>query len=719
MSETLDAGAALKRLASWLNERGIILDDPEEKESHEGKKLIQHVRECWNLSDQILRRLGTSDRLRFFCFSLCVAHDVGKLDPEWQIRKKKKPRWLGHAQKGWELLNKMWEEGELTRLLPLPSGYEEALLYAVLKHHSSLFPPHDIPDLQRKLRRFLSGNVDLAIGIADVIGVFKLADIMSALDCPSSFYEKLLSQYEWSEQFGARIDVGIRCKAEDKGLSFDLRKYELQRDVASLRSKHLIFVAPTGWGKTAVALLRIKYMKPRRVFYVLPTITAIREFEKALRDRFGPEYVGEYFYFADVEYLVGREELEEPEYPMTFYRYFIPKIVITTIDQLLLATLQFGRYNLRRYNLRDSLLIFDEFHLLTPQMIGALNAIFEELTDIYNFSALLMSATPSKTYVDALKETLKERGGVERRVLRDQYEQLRRHRIKRVDKPLLDFLQEKESELKGRRLLVISNTVEGAVQAYNILRRAGRRGVRLIHGRFAYTDRRRKEESISEAETLVSTQVAEVSLDVSYDVLVTELAPIPSLIQRFGRVNRYRKRAEGTNIYICEYGGVKPYSWVELLATGEVLDKLITDLQNEGEQAYLDVLDSYYEKLPREFSIEKMYRNARETLDNRKHFYCIRETEEFEKIFGREPSFLAVPSNYSAKVRELREKMKGKTYEERRELLANLKSYLISVPPFIIKDGRWDEDLGLFVVGVEKYAYDPDRGLVKEELLYI
>jgi len=63
--------------------------------------------------------------------------------------------------------------------------------------------------------------------------------------------------------------------------------------------------------------------------------------------------------------------------------------------------------------------------------------------------------------------------------------------------------------------------------------------------------------------------------------------------------------------------------------------------------------------------------------------------------------------------------MKGKTYEERRELLANLKSYLISVPPFIIKDGRWDEDLGLFVVGVEKYAYDPDRGLVKRELLYI
>ena len=277
MSEILDAGVALKRLTSWLNKRGIILDNPEEKESHEGKTLTQHVRECWNLSDQILKRLGiTSDKLRLFCFSLCVAHDVGKLDPEWQIRKKRKPRRLGHARKSWEFLNKIWKEGELTHLLPLPSGYEEALIYAVLKHHSSLFPPNDIPDLQRKLHHFLSGNMDLAISVADVIGVFKLADIMSALDCPPDFYEKLLSQYEWSKQFEAKIDAGIRCKVKDKGLSFDFRKYELQKEVASLRSKHLIFVAPTGWGKTAVALLRIKYMKPRRVFYVLPTITAIR-----------------------------------------------------------------------------------------------------------------------------------------------------------------------------------------------------------------------------------------------------------------------------------------------------------------------------------------------------------------------------------------------------------------------------------------------------------
>ena len=720
MSEIADVGVFLKWLTEWLDKRGINLDDAGEKKSHEGKTLIQHVRECWGLSDQILRRVGLTDnRLRLFCFSLCVAHDIGKLDPEWQIGKRR-PKQLGHSRKSWELLNIIWKEGELTRLLPIPSGYQEALIYAVLKHHSSLSPLHDIPYLQHKLRRFLSGNINLAVDVADTIGVFKLADILSALSCSLDFQRKLLTQYEWSKQFEVKIDSGIRRRVEDKELSFNFKKYELQKEIASSSSKHIVFAAPTGWGKTAVALLRIKHMKPRKVFYILPTITAIREFTKILEYIFGPEYVGEYFYFADVEYLAGQESLEEFEYPIDFYRYFVPKIMITTVDQLLLTTLQFGKYHLRRYNLRDSLLIFDEFHLFTPQMVGALKAVFEELADIYNFSVLLMSATPSETYVNALEETLKEYGEVEERVLKDQYEQLRRHSVERVDESLLEFLQEKENELKGKRILVISNTVDGAVQAYNFFRKVGYEA-HLIHGRFTYKDRMKKEKELSRANILVSTQVAEVSLDISYDVLITELAPIPSLIQRFGRVNRYGKYSKETNIYICKYKSEGPYSPIELKGSEEVLDDLITDLQKDGEYAYLNILDDYYNQLfsyQKQWEIEPMYKNCKEMLSKNKYFYCFKLPKD-KNIFGREPSCLAIPRNYRTEVRKLKEEMRGRTYEERRRLLANLKKYFISVPLSIIaKESEWDKDIGLFVVGIKEYVYDPERGLVKEELSY-
>ena len=718
MEGAFDAKCTLQCIVKHLNERGEGLDDPARKESHEGKCLVRHVVECWHLADEILKKLGLiKDELRKFCFSLCITHDLGKLDPIWQMGR----RGFRHSERGGKLLEGI--EEELARLLPLPNGYQAPLILSTLKHHSSLSTERK---LLRRLRSLLQDeelNMPLAVNIADTIGAFKLADILSALNI-LDFHKLLLSQYEWPKDAEIRIVDGIRHKAEKK-CGFDHRKYKLQSEIATSSCRHIAVAAPTGWGKTALGLLRIKHTKPNKVFYVLPTITAIKEFEQTLRDMFGSDYVGEYFYFSDVEYLARQKRSEEePVYPIDFYRYFIPKIMVTTIDQLLLTTLQFGKYHLRRFNLMKSLLIFDEFHLFTPQMIGALKAVFEDLASIYNFSVLLMSATPSTLYIDMLKNTLVERGGVQVEVLEREYERLRRHNIKCDCMYLIDFIREKGDEFKGKRVLVISNTVDRAVQAYDLLRKAEERKVHLIHSRFAYGDRAEREDKARGADILVSTQVAEVSLDISYEVLITELAPIPSLIQRFGRVNRYDERAKRENVYICANKDEEPYSLVEFISTKDVFPKLEEGLQKEGEKAYLDVLDSYYRILlsQESYEIEEMYNYVKETLRDKDYFYSLIGEEDFSKMFGREPSCLAVPAYYCNKVRRLKEEIKAKgeykEYEERRRLLAYMKKYFISVPQYIIKeDGKWDDDLQLFIVGNGEYVYEPKRGLVRRKLL--
>jgi CRISPR-associated endonuclease/helicase Cas3 len=50
---------------------------------------------------------------------------------------------------------------------------------------------------------------------------------------------------------------------------------------------------------------------------------------------------------------------------------------------------------------------------------------------------------------------------------------------------------------------------------------------------------------------LVATQVVEVSLDVSFDTLFTEVAPVDDLLQRFGRVNRYGKHPAGVKVHVA------------------------------------------------------------------------------------------------------------------------------------------------------------------------
>lgn len=714
MEGIFDAKSTLYRIVNYLNEQGENLEDPIKK-SHENKSLLQHVTECWDIAERILTRLGCfEDKMRKFCFSLCVTHDIGKLDPRWQLKEKKK---LKHAKRSGELLQCI--EKELTRLLPLPDSYRRLLIFAVLKHHSplSIRTTKEEIRLERAIRYLFmaDGKLDipLAITVTDVIGIFKLADMVSASE--SVLPNLVLQQYEWPRNFDGNIVNGIKHGAKKKRCKFDCEKYKIQKEIACSPYRHLVLVAPTGWGKTALSLLRIKNIKPNKVFYILPTITAIREFKETLEGIFGSSYVGEYFYFSDVEDLMKLRNLQDEEsvYLTDFHRYFVPKIVITTIDQLLLTALQFGKYHLRRFNFIGALLILDEFHLLTPEMMGALKAIFKNLGEIYDFSVLFMSATPSRLYMSVLEDVFGKQG-IQVSVLESEYRRLKRHNIKYIGTDLSDFIREKKDIFREKSVLVISNTVDKAVEIYDFLQKnVKNREICLIHGRFAYKDRAKRENEAKNADILVSTQVAEVSLDVSYNILITELAPIPSLIQRFGRVNRYGNSVKGKNVYICRAESEKPYLGVELIATKEVFPKLEKELQKEGEEVYLDILNEYYDKLPEDYArkIERMYKWTNEVLHKSKFFYYLTEDP---KVFGREPNCLAIPYCYHERVKQLKEKMRGKQFEERKKLAACMKKHFMSVPLHIInEESEWDENLRIFIVGGKKYMYDPKKGLFK------
>lgn len=101
--------------------------------------------------------------------------------------------------------------------------------------------------------------------------------------------------------------------------------------------------------------------------------------------------------------------------------------------------------------------------------------------------------------------------------------------------------------------MVVCNTVNQAQNVFQKLQSVTD-NAKLLHSRFILRDRERIEQELENADLLVGTQAVEVSLDIDFDCLFTEPAPIDALIQRFGRINR--KGTKGIcDVYISKEGG--------------------------------------------------------------------------------------------------------------------------------------------------------------------
>lgn len=152
--------------------------------------------------------------------------------------------------------------------------------------------------------------------------------------------------------------------------------------------------------------------------------------------------------------------------------------------------------------------------------------------------------------------------------------------------------------VRGSLTLVIVNRVSTANAVFDALvaataegkgkkkeRRAGAPELRLVHSRFRGHERAQWAREFlfrgapipAEGRILVATQVVEAGVDLSARTLLTELAPWPSLVQRFGRLARYQGET-GTALVVgpmpADEKGAAPYALGELVAADEALARL-------------------------------------------------------------------------------------------------------------------------------------------------
>lgn len=219
-------------------------------------------------------------------------------------------------------------------------------------------------------------------------------------------------------------------------------------------------------------------------------------------------------------------------------------LVVTTADTVLGLMANARRAIYTAPAIMQSAIVFDEIHAFDERLFGHLLVFLKNFPQL---PVLLMTASlpeERRRAIERVRPDLHPVPGPE------EFEILPRYCLQypATEEAIWDEVEQCIAD-KGK-VLWVRNRVEWANDTYDTARDKARDlfpevAVSVYHARLRYKDRSIRHRRViddfkrkGQAAFLVATQVAEMSLDLSADLLVTDIAPVPALIQRLGRLNR-------------------------------------------------------------------------------------------------------------------------------------------------------------------------------------
>ncbi len=366
-----------------------------------------------------------------------------------------------------------------------------------------------------------------------------------------------------------------------------------------------ILKLPTGYGKTElfIELSKMVYEKGlTRVIYASPLRTLNEDLYNKLCDKLCETVKDD-----SPKKDVARQYMDRSESPFFNKRIIITTIdtlglnvhKIPTPEMInILKEITRGHYTISRANIANSVLLVDEPHLaFTDAGLRTLfyNTLYYLMVN--KATVILASATITNSMIKQIEEVKNEA----EKSINSKLQYLSciyGHKCdffeKSVDEDFNSTEMDKEVSFtiikttsiieeviknaiatEGRRKLIILNTVKEAIQVYKALKENMKESTNLLllHGLLSQKDREKRtnellgktgkknccehnsnggSSELLETEkknpeyVLVATQVVEAGLDISADLLITDVAPIQSIIQRLGRIARkdYDKQAK-------------------------------------------------------------------------------------------------------------------------------------------------------------------------------
>ncbi|MEM4396312.1 MAG: CRISPR-associated helicase Cas3' [Candidatus Woesearchaeota archaeon] len=374
--------------------------------------------------------------------------------------------------------------------------------------------------------------------------------------------------------------------------------------------KKLVLIAPTGSGKTEFSLLWNEMMGNRKIIYVLPLRAALNDLYKRFIDYFGEDNVSlmhstsfleiiecynDYFLEviegysnSDDQHLLASKIKEI----LISTKLFSRQVTLATPDSVLLTSSLYFGSDIIISAFTWSSVIIDEIQMYNPKQLSLIIKTIDQIINAGG-NVLIMTAT----YPPYISKFLEDRGFKFIDLTKSEYAHLRekiknyslyRHVVKIYHENIENNSFEKLNEIvmreNDKKILIIVNTIAKAIKVFKHLEGKNLKNLYLLHGgliefRKAQVIKEIKQKiRDSEPIILVSTQVVEASVDVDFDILITELSPIDSQIQRWGRIYRNRQNSyesEEPNIHLFLYleENQKVYDLDTIEATSSFFEK--------------------------------------------------------------------------------------------------------------------------------------------------
>ncbi|MCR2045105.1 CRISPR-associated helicase/endonuclease Cas3 [Anaerosalibacter massiliensis] len=576
----------------------------------------------------------------------CLYHDFGKMNLKFQQKIEYGKRYKDEVPHG--ILSLAFLNTRELKMNGYTNEQIKLLAHSIAYHHDRDFNydneliNNEIELLKNEINNFSYNKVQ------DI----KVKKISAKYFCNDRIYEKedekLFFKYVMIKGFLNRIDYAasgyIEVEKENNFLMYsmnnmmeDWRKEnpdsdwnELQNYMIDHQNENVIVVAQTGMGKTEAGLL---WIGDNKGFFTLPLKTAINSIYKRVshkilkcdfKDRVGLLHSDTYSEYLNIE----TEDLDIDEYYNKTKQLSLP-LTICTLDQIFDFVYRYRGFESKLATLSYSKVVIDEIQMYSPDLLAYLIIGLSYITKVGGKFTILTATLPN-IVLDFLNRENIEFTMPEKPFIDNTFN---RHNVKIIESemnidPILKLYE-------NNKVLVICNTVRKAQEIYEQLKKKQVKNLNLFHSGFIKKDRKEKEDAILEigkkdsieSGIWVTTQVVEASLDIDFDILITELSDINGLFQRMGRC--YRKREFTKDEYNCYVfnGGNKKCSGV-----GYVVDREIFNLSKE----YLKNVDGILTEKNKVDLINSLY-----TTDNLKdtdyykliesNIEYVKRIEDFEK----------------------------------------------------------------------------------------